>query len=105
VLGRDQGAADLPGNFPFAHYCGVQPGADREEVLADFGAGAGAEGSGDELIVESAGAADVCDEGRPGRGDRVRMGGFTINFKAVAGGKDNGTRHGRRSGEGGCGEP
>ena len=105
MLGRDQGAADLSGNFAFADHGGVQSGTNREEVLADLGAGAGAEGAGDELIAESAGPADVGDEGRPGRGDGVRMGRFAVDFKAVAGGKDNGTRHGRRSGEGGCGEP
>ena len=105
MLGGDQGTADLAGNFAFADDGGVQAGADREEMLADLGAGAGAEGAGDELVVESAGSADLGDEGCPGRVDGVRVGGFAVDFKAVAGGKDNGTRHGRRSGEGGCGKP
>ena len=105
MLGRDQGAADLAGDFAFAHHGGVQSGAHREEMLADLGTRAGAEGAGDQLVVESAGSADLGDEGSPGRVDGVRMRGFPVDFEAVAGGKDNGTRHGRRSGEGGCGKP
>ena len=61
--------------------------------------------AGDELFVEPGGAADLGDEGGAGGLDVVGMRGFTVDFVAVAGGKDNGTRHGRRSGEGGCGEP
>ena len=104
MLGGDQGAADLSGDLAFADHRGVQAGADRKEVLADFGTGAGAECAGDQLIVESAGAADVADQGRAGGFDVVGVRCFAVDFEAVAGGKHNGTRHCRRPGEGGCGE-
>ena len=38
VLGGDQGAAHLSGDFAFADDRGVKARADGEEVLADFGA-------------------------------------------------------------------
>ena len=55
MLGGDECAADLPGDFTFADDGGIQPGADGKKVLADFGAGPGAEGAGDELFAQAAG--------------------------------------------------
>ncbi|BAS09933.1 hypothetical protein AHiyo4_33550 [Arthrobacter sp. Hiyo4] len=102
VLGSDECPADLAGDFTFTHHGGVQSGADGEKVLADFGAGACAERAGHELFVESAEAADLGHEGRPGSLNIVSVGRFAVDFVAVAGGKHNRTRHCRRSGECGC---
>ena len=74
-------------------------------MLAYFGAGAGAEGTGDEGFAQAADFADLCDEGGTGGLHIVRVGRLTVDFVPVAGGKDNRTRHRRRSGGSGCGDP
>ena len=104
MLGGDQGAAHLSGDFAFADDRGVESRADGKKVLADFGAGVRAERPGHELFAESAGLADLADQGGAGGLDVVRVRRLAVDFVAVAGGKDNRTRHCRRSGEGGCGD-
>ncbi|MCY1235527.1 hypothetical protein D9M72_481460 [compost metagenome] len=102
MLGVDERAANLSGDFAFAHHGRIQAGAHGEKVLADLAACARIERAGDQLLVEPGAFADLGDEGGPCRFHVIRMGRFAIDFEAVAGGKHHRTLHCRRPGECGC---
>ena len=103
MLGSDQGPPDLPGNFAFTHDGGVQPGAHGEQVLGHLGSGAGAEGTRYQGFSQAAGLADPGHEGRAGSLYVGNVGGFAVDFEAVAGGQDHRACDGGGFDEGGCG--